>query len=153
MHFSARISSDWVFQQWSQGDSVRDLPLQKYDEAVCVLCQPSFRTLNLHHQGALMMEAASTSETSVNSYQTIWRSIPEDSHHLKNFFLVHPHLTILPFRTEQRTSFKTSLVRISVTVQHQTGVCLIISTQTDPRNIPYKFGRNLPVFSVYNCLY
>jgi hypothetical protein len=29
---------------------------------------------------ALMMEAASTSETSVNLYQTIWCNIPEDSH-------------------------------------------------------------------------
>jgi hypothetical protein len=29
---------------------------------------------------ALMMEAASTSETSVNSYQTTWRNNPEDSH-------------------------------------------------------------------------
>jgi hypothetical protein len=29
---------------------------------------------------ALMMEAASTSETSVNFYQTIWRNNPEDSH-------------------------------------------------------------------------
>jgi hypothetical protein len=29
---------------------------------------------------ALMMEAASTSETSVNVYQTTWRNNPEDSH-------------------------------------------------------------------------
>jgi hypothetical protein len=28
----------------------------------------------------LMMEAASTSETSVNFYQTTWRNNPEDSH-------------------------------------------------------------------------
>jgi hypothetical protein len=27
-----------------------------------------------------MMEAASTSETSVNFYQTTWRNNPEDSH-------------------------------------------------------------------------
>jgi hypothetical protein len=34
-------------------------------------------------RAALMMEAAGTSETSVNFYyQTIWRNIPEDSHHL-----------------------------------------------------------------------
>jgi hypothetical protein len=36
----------------------------------------------LHHQGvlliALMMEAAGTSETSVNFYQTTRRNIPED---------------------------------------------------------------------------
>jgi hypothetical protein len=29
---------------------------------------------------AMMMEAASTSETSVNFYQTTWRNNPEDSH-------------------------------------------------------------------------
>jgi hypothetical protein len=29
---------------------------------------------------SLMMEAASTSETSVNFYQTTWHNIPEDSH-------------------------------------------------------------------------
>jgi hypothetical protein len=29
---------------------------------------------------ALIMEAASTSETSVNFYQTTWHNIPEDSH-------------------------------------------------------------------------
>jgi hypothetical protein len=32
-----------------------------------------------------MMEAASTSETSVNFYKTTWRIIPEDSHlHIKS---------------------------------------------------------------------
>jgi hypothetical protein len=31
---------------------------------------------------ALMMEAASTSETTVNFYQTTWHNNPEDSHHL-----------------------------------------------------------------------
>jgi hypothetical protein len=30
--------------------------------------------------GQLMMEAASTSETSVNFYQTTWSNNPEDSH-------------------------------------------------------------------------
>jgi hypothetical protein len=30
--------------------------------------------------GALMMVAASTSETLVNFYRTTWRKIPEDSH-------------------------------------------------------------------------
>jgi hypothetical protein len=29
---------------------------------------------------ALMMKAASATETSVNFYQTAWRNIPEDSH-------------------------------------------------------------------------
>jgi hypothetical protein len=38
-----------------------------------------------HHQGneslnALMMEAAVTSEMSVNVYQTTWHNNPEDSH-------------------------------------------------------------------------
>jgi hypothetical protein len=34
----------------------------------------------LHHQRALMMEAARTSETSVNFYQTTRRNNPEDSY-------------------------------------------------------------------------
>jgi hypothetical protein len=40
----------------------------------------------LHYQGdeealiALMMEAASTCETTINFHQTAWRSNPEDSH-------------------------------------------------------------------------
>jgi hypothetical protein len=34
----------------------------------------------LHHQGALMMEAARTSETLVHFYQTTRRYNPEDSH-------------------------------------------------------------------------
>jgi hypothetical protein len=43
------------------------------------------RAYCFHHQGdesliALMMEAVSTSETSVNFYQTTRRNIPEDSH-------------------------------------------------------------------------
>jgi hypothetical protein len=37
-------------------------------------------TLTLRAIIALMMEAASTSETSVNFYQTTRRNIPEDSH-------------------------------------------------------------------------
>jgi hypothetical protein len=39
-------------------------------------------TCCLHHQAliALMMEAASTSETSVNFYKTTWHYNPEDSH-------------------------------------------------------------------------
>jgi hypothetical protein len=42
---------------------------------------------------ALMMEAASTSETFVNLYQTTWCNIPEESHFLtfvlidKNYYL------------------------------------------------------------------
>jgi hypothetical protein len=37
---------------------------------------------SFHHQGiiSLMMDAASTSETSVNIYQTTRRNNPEDSH-------------------------------------------------------------------------
>jgi hypothetical protein len=34
----------------------------------------------LHHQGGLMMEAASTCEKSVNFNQTTWRNNPGDSH-------------------------------------------------------------------------
>jgi hypothetical protein len=34
----------------------------------------------MHKMIALMMEAVSTSETSVNFYQTIQRNIPEDNH-------------------------------------------------------------------------
>jgi hypothetical protein len=34
----------------------------------------------LHHQGALMVEAVSSSEMLVNIYQTIQCNIPEDSH-------------------------------------------------------------------------
>jgi hypothetical protein len=45
---------------------------------------PTFQDLAI----ALMMEAVSTSETSVNFYQTTQRNIPEDSHlhtrHRKN---------------------------------------------------------------------
>jgi hypothetical protein len=37
---------------------------------------------------ALMMEAASTSETLVNFYQTTWRYNPKDSH-LLVFFIHH----------------------------------------------------------------
>jgi hypothetical protein len=48
----------WVVASWSG----RSLPTFER----CLLC--------------LMMEAATTSETSVNFYQTTRRSIPEDSH-------------------------------------------------------------------------
>jgi hypothetical protein len=60
-----------------------------WDVAACRLEQigRSFRSAYcLDHQGptvsiiALMMEAASTSETSINFYQTTWRNISEDSH-------------------------------------------------------------------------
>jgi hypothetical protein len=39
---------------------------------------------------ALMMEAASTSETSVNFYQTTWRNNPEDSGLHILFFIYRP---------------------------------------------------------------
>jgi hypothetical protein len=57
--------------------------------ALCSLVQVyhCFRgTCCPHHQGdpasifGLMMEAASTSDTSVNFYQTTWHYNPEDSH-------------------------------------------------------------------------
>jgi hypothetical protein len=39
---------------------------------------------------ALMMEAASTSEMSVNIYQTTWCNMPEDSHlHAYPYFPYH----------------------------------------------------------------
>jgi hypothetical protein len=34
----------------------------------------------LHHHGALMLEAARSSEMTVNFYQTTWRYNPENSH-------------------------------------------------------------------------
>jgi hypothetical protein len=49
----------------------------------------------LHHQGNLMMEAASTSEMLVSFYHTTWCYNPEDSHLLSNLFppvhKVNPH--------------------------------------------------------------
>jgi hypothetical protein len=47
-----------------------------------------------------MMEAASTSETSVNFCQTTWRNIPEDSH-LRDHFSPYP----LKFIANLRTGF------------------------------------------------
>jgi hypothetical protein len=57
-----------------------------WDVAPCSLAEidQSFRGVYcLHHQGdesSLMMEAISTSEMSVNVYQTTRRNIPDDSH-------------------------------------------------------------------------
>jgi hypothetical protein len=57
-----------------------------WDGALCSLVEVYRRFRGpccLHHQGdecALMMEAASTTEMSVNFYQTTRRNIPEDSH-------------------------------------------------------------------------
>jgi hypothetical protein len=39
-----------------------------------------WKKFTLFRRIALMMEAAGTTETSVNFYQTAWRNIPEDSH-------------------------------------------------------------------------
>jgi hypothetical protein len=53
---------------------------------------------------ALMMEAANTSETSVNVYQTTRRNIPEDCH-LREYF-IYLYFTFLKNRktvTEHRT--------------------------------------------------
>jgi hypothetical protein len=61
-----------------------------------------------HLQGALMMQAANTSETSVNFYQTTRRYNPEDSHfhtrsreNLKSCFVLtvrkNPSFTIICF--------------------------------------------------------
>jgi hypothetical protein len=46
-------------------------------------------------------------------------------------------------------SFETSPVHISVTVELQTVVCFIILTHIDPRNIPWKPGRNVPEHPAY----
>jgi hypothetical protein len=55
--------------------------------ALCSLEQVYRRfsgAFGIHYPGALMMEAVSTSETSVNFHQTKCRNIPEDSHLHKN---------------------------------------------------------------------
>jgi hypothetical protein len=59
-----------------------------------VLC--SLIEINLCYEMlALMMQAVSTSETSVNFYQTTWRNIPEDSHLLaKIMFLCYMKIFI-----------------------------------------------------------
>jgi hypothetical protein len=45
---------------------------------------------------ALMMEAVSTSETSVNFYQATWHNIPEDSHlNLNDLLSLHFDCCIL----------------------------------------------------------
>jgi hypothetical protein len=46
-----------------------------WDFAPCSLVE-----IDRRFRGALMMEAASTSETSVNFYETTRRNIPEDRH-------------------------------------------------------------------------
>jgi hypothetical protein len=49
-------------------------------------CLVPERERNPIREFAMMMEAASTSETSVNFYQTIRRNNPEDSHLQKSVF-------------------------------------------------------------------
>jgi hypothetical protein len=59
-----------------------------WDVRLCCLVEAYRRfrgTCCLHHQGdesliTLMMEAASTTETSINFYSSTWRNILEDSH-------------------------------------------------------------------------
>jgi hypothetical protein len=51
-----------------------------WDVAPCSLLEIDRRFI------ALMMEAVSTSETSVNSYETTGRNIPEDNH--LDFFVI-----------------------------------------------------------------
>jgi hypothetical protein len=53
------------------------------DVALCSMVETDRRFRGaycLHHQGALVMEALSTSETSVDFYHTARRNIPEESH-------------------------------------------------------------------------
>jgi hypothetical protein len=63
-----------------------------------------------------MMEAASTSETSVNFYQTAWRNNPEDSHlhtrRRKTSNLTKP-LDYLEDREKQRISYAESSGSVS----------------------------------------
>jgi hypothetical protein len=55
-----------------------------------------FRGVCCLHQGTLMMEAASTSETSESFYQTTWRNIPEDSHlHTRRCEILKSHLIVV----------------------------------------------------------
>jgi hypothetical protein len=55
---------------------------------------------------ALMMEAASTFETSANFYQTTRRNIPEDSHlHTRRRENLKPHLQSVFLPEGERSSF------------------------------------------------
>jgi hypothetical protein len=47
-----------------------------------------FRGACCLYHGALVMKATSTSETSVNFYQTIWRYRPEDNHLLSDLYRI-----------------------------------------------------------------
>jgi hypothetical protein len=54
-----------------------------WDVAPCILPETDERfkgAYYLHHQGDLMTEAVSISETSVSFYETTRRNIPADSH-------------------------------------------------------------------------
>jgi hypothetical protein len=53
---------------------------ERHDDDDCDDCILRFCASGLHHQGCLMMEALSISETSVNFYQITRHNIPEDSH-------------------------------------------------------------------------
>jgi hypothetical protein len=74
--------------------------------ATCSLASSIVRVI------ALMMEAASTSVTSVNFYQTERRSNPEDSHLHKHFVLAFRNFSqqILPFHCVAVRSVKSSQV-------------------------------------------
>jgi hypothetical protein len=64
----------------------------------------------LHHQGTLMMEAASISETLVNFYQTTWCSNSEDSH--LRYILVDKLQRNRPIRRHARMDGRTVLEKI-----------------------------------------
>jgi uncharacterized protein (DUF305 family) len=70
-----------------------------WDAAPCSLVKIDLRFRGAychHHQGALMMEAVSTSEMSDNSYEATQRNIPEDSHyHTRRCENLKSHQTIL----------------------------------------------------------
>jgi hypothetical protein len=56
---------------------------------------------------ALMMEEASTSETSVNFYQTTLFNIPEDSHLHPQFMIFHQNGTKFHTHTKQQVTMHT----------------------------------------------
>jgi hypothetical protein len=84
-----------------------------WDVAPCRLVEVDRRdACCLHHQGddglviiALMMDAANTSETSVNFYQTTRRNIPEDCHlHTRRCENVKSHRSVV-FSLRYRLDF------------------------------------------------
>jgi hypothetical protein len=126
-------------QRWSQGDLLCAVQLQKYGEAMRILCQRLFRKRSI-------------SETSVNFYQTTRHNIPEDSHlRTPECFLVLSHFVILPFETDQSTFLVRSVVLTSVTVQRRTEAFHYFGSNSPKERS--KFADNLSVHTAYNMLH